>query len=72
MQSQRTEDDCPKEVIWRRNAPYFYQVLYTTELEWPSLTVEWKPDSELNASKRNRKDPDFVADIVYGTNTSDG
>jgi hypothetical protein len=36
------------------------------------LTVEWKPDSELNASKRNRKDPDFVADIVYGTNTSDG
>lgn len=30
-----------KELIWRRNAPYFYQTLYTQELEWPSLCVEW-------------------------------
>lgn len=30
-----------KELVWRRNAPYFYQTLYTQELEWPSLSVEW-------------------------------
>jgi hypothetical protein len=33
-----------KELIWRRNAPYFYQTLYTQVLEWPSLTVEWWTD----------------------------
>ncbi len=72
--SQQEYDDInyPKEIIWRRNAPYFYQVLYTNELEWPSLTVEWRPDPELNQNRRNRNEPDYVTNMVYGTNTANG
>ena len=34
------------EMVWKRNSPYLYQILYTSMLEWPSLTVEWLPDVE--------------------------
>lgn len=28
-----------KDLTWRRNSPYLYQLLYITELDWPSLTI---------------------------------
>ncbi len=34
-------------MIWRRNCPHFYQLLYSTELDWPSLTVDWIPDKDI-------------------------
>lgn len=40
-----------KELIWRRNTPYFYQTLYTTEVEWPSLAVEWWVEEGATTSK---------------------
>lgn len=30
--------------VWKKNAPYLYDSLITTELEWPTLTVQWMPD----------------------------
>lgn len=32
--------------IWKKNAPYIYDVLITHNLEWPSLTVNWLPISK--------------------------
>ncbi|KAI2806654.1 hypothetical protein RDWZM_006454 [Blomia tropicalis] len=31
--------------IWKKNAPYLYDLLITTAIELPSLTVEWIPES---------------------------
>ena len=27
--------------IWKKNAPFFYDTLYSHALTWPTLTVEW-------------------------------
>ena len=40
-QNQSNTDHLTKEIIWRRNAPYLYQLLYVSELDWPSLTIDW-------------------------------
>lgn len=29
--------------IWKRNAPFLYNLAITHALEWPSLTAEWLP-----------------------------
>ncbi|EGR30912.1 retinoblastoma-binding protein, putative [Ichthyophthirius multifiliis] len=33
--------------IWKKNAPFLYDVLITHELEWPSLTVQWLPTKDI-------------------------
>lgn len=38
----------PKSLIWRRNCPYLYSMLYVSELDWPSLTVDWVSAYEAN------------------------
>lgn len=32
--------------IWKKNAPYLYDMVVTHALEWPSLTAQWMPDIE--------------------------
>ena len=32
--------------IWKKNAPFLYDLVMTHALEWPSLTIEWMPDKE--------------------------
>lgn len=32
--------------VWKKNAPYLYDLVVTHALEWPSLTVQWLPDVE--------------------------
>ena len=27
--------------IWKKNAPFFYDTLYSHALTWPTLTCEW-------------------------------
>ena len=44
-----------KELIWRRNAPYFYQTLYTQILDWPSLAVEWWVDEFASSTGGNKE-----------------
>jgi histone-binding protein RBBP4 len=29
--------------VWKKNAPFLYDVVVTHPLEWPSLTVQWLP-----------------------------
>lgn len=33
--------------IWKKNAPFLYDMILTTRLSWPSLTVEWLPEVEV-------------------------
>ena len=32
--------------VWKKNAPYLYDLIVTHALEWPSLTCQWFPDVE--------------------------
>lgn len=32
--------------IWKKNAPYLYDLVVTHAFEWPTLTVQWFPDIE--------------------------
>ena len=36
--------------IWKKNAPFLYDLVLTHALEWPSLTIEWLPDKETYAT----------------------
>jgi hypothetical protein len=29
--------------IWKKNAPFLYNLVITHALEWPSLTAQWLP-----------------------------
>jgi histone-binding protein RBBP4 len=33
--------------IWKKNAPFFYDTLYSHALTWPTLTVEWLPSRDV-------------------------
>ncbi|KAK1348848.1 Chromatin assembly complex, subunit 3, variant 2 [Hamiltosporidium tvaerminnensis] len=35
---------------WRKNVPYLYDILLTHALNWPSLSIQWFPDSIRNES----------------------
>lgn len=68
--------------IWKKNAPYLYDMIFTTRLPWPSLTVEWLPEVEfVNTSSShqttqntsNLKNTDTVLTrykFLLGTQTS--
>lgn len=52
--------------IWKKNAPYLYDMIVTHALEWPSLTVEWLPDIERPPNKNVT-----IQRLILGTHTSD-
>ncbi|GBG77620.1 hypothetical protein CBR_g24066 [Chara braunii] len=52
--------------IWKRNAPFLYDLVITHALEWPSLTVQWLPDKQEPAGKEYS-----VQRLVLGTHTSE-
>ncbi|KAF0892935.1 hypothetical protein E2562_020054 [Oryza meyeriana var. granulata] len=51
--------------IWK-NTPFLYDLVITHALEWPSLTMQWLPDSAEPARKDHS-----VQKMVLGTHTSD-
>lgn len=52
--------------IWKKNAPFLYDLVMTHVLPWPSLTVQWLPAETVSAKA------DYVAhDLVLGTHTND-
>ena len=52
------------EVIWKKNTRFFYSLLLSQQLEWPSMTIEW-----LDSGKE--KDLAYVTHrLAYGTCTS--
>jgi histone-binding protein RBBP4 len=47
------EDDMTEEKIineeyktWKKNAPFLYDLMLSTALEWPTLTTQWLPDKQ--------------------------
>jgi len=51
--------------IWKKNAPYLYDVVITHALDWPSLTCQWFPDKESPPGKNYT-----VHRLLLGTHTS--
>ncbi|EPZ36662.1 putative histone-binding protein Caf1-like protein [Rozella allomycis CSF55] len=53
--------------IWKKNAPYLYDLVITHALEWPTLTAQWLPDKETPSDK------DYtIQRVILGTHTSEG
>ena len=50
--------------IWKKNAPFLYDLVISHALEWPSLTIQWFPDLEKPADKDY-----FVQRLLLGTHT---
>lgn len=73
--AKATEEDLPEAEekiineeykIWKKNAPFLYDLVMTHALEWPSLTVHWLPDKKIQSNKEFS-----VQRLVLGTHTSD-
>ncbi|KAH8584070.1 WD repeat [Cryptosporidium sp. chipmunk genotype I] len=62
--NNNVEDDI--QYIWRRNCPYLYDTMLSYTLEWPTLTIDWLPNSYKSADGSYS-----VHKIIYGTHTSD-
>ena len=45
--------------IWKKNAPFLYDIMFSTNLVWPSLTVDWLPKTMANTQE-----------MLIGTQTS--
>jgi histone-binding protein RBBP4 len=65
-QSQDEENDNENDhKIWKKNAPYLYDVLITWGLDWPSLCVNWLPKVDYLKER-----PFYLQKLVLGTHTS--
>ena len=32
---------------WKKNAPFLYDMILSTALDWPTLTAQWLPDIQM-------------------------
>ncbi|KAI5854315.1 WD40-repeat-containing domain protein [Tricharina praecox] len=51
--------------IWKKNAPFLYDLILSTALEWPTLTTQWFPD-KLPHPEKNYS----THRLLIGTHTS--
>ena len=51
--------------VWKKNSPFLYDLVMTHSLLWPSLTVQWLPDSS-----RAPNGEVSVHKLILGTHTS--
>ena len=66
-QSQEEENGNENESefkIWKKNAPYLYDVIITWGLDWPSLCVNWLQNTH------GVKDSYYYQKMILGTHTS--
>ncbi|ANB13457.1 Hat2p [Sugiyamaella lignohabitans] len=49
--------------IWKKQSPFLYDVLVTRALEWPTLTVQWLPET-------SQSDFFTTSSLLLGTHTS--
>ncbi|EWC45023.1 histone acetyltransferase type B subunit 2 [Drechslerella stenobrocha 248] len=50
---------------WKKNAPFLYDLILSTALEWPTLTTQWFPDKQEHEGKN------FATHrLLIGTHTS--
>ncbi|KAI1841515.1 hypothetical protein JX265_013480 [Neoarthrinium moseri] len=52
---------------WKKNAPFLYDMILSTALTWPTLTVQWFPDVKEPEGKNCR-----IHRALLGTHTSEG
>jgi histone-binding protein RBBP4 len=50
--------------IWKKYCPFYYDLMISHLLEWPSLTVEWLPIEEISDDSNFK-----VTKLVLGTFT---
>lgn len=63
--------------IWKKNTPFLYDMILTTRLPWPSLTLEWLPEVEIiGSSSQIPSNPKSIQSslarykLLLGTQTS--
>lgn len=71
MEEEREEEQMDEKIIneeyktWKKNAPFLYDMMLSTALEWPTLTTQWLPD------KQEVPDKDHATHrLLIGTHTS--
>ncbi|KAI1498469.1 WD domain-containing protein [Biscogniauxia marginata] len=52
---------------WKKNSPFLYDMILSTALPWPTLTVQWFPDVKEPEGKNCR-----IHRVLIGTHTADG
>ncbi|KAL2040747.1 hypothetical protein N7G274_006726 [Stereocaulon virgatum] len=73
IEEEREEEQMDEKIIneeyktWKKNAPFLYDMMLSTALEWPTLTTQWLPD------KQEFPDKDYATHrLLLGTHTSNG
>ncbi|RPB03434.1 WD40 repeat-like protein [Choiromyces venosus 120613-1] len=51
--------------IWKKNAPFLYDLILSSALEWPTLTTQWFPDKQTHPGKNYS-----THRLLIGTHTS--
>ena len=52
MEEEREDEQMEEKIIneeyktWKKNAPFLYDMMLSTALEWPTLTTQWLPDKQ--------------------------
>ncbi|KAF7116315.1 hypothetical protein CNMCM5793_004481 [Aspergillus hiratsukae] len=67
QEEERTEEKIINEEYktWKKNAPFLYDMILSTALEWPTLTTQWLPDKQEVPDK-----PYSTHRLLIGTHTS--
>eukprot|EP00906_Rhabdomonas_costata_P002745 RCo004265 len=69
LESERQEEaEALERQIWRKHAPYQYDLIMTRDLVWPTLTVDWFPCSSKTFSEDGS--PYDVHKLLFGCQTS--
>ncbi|KAK7750232.1 Histone acetyltransferase type B subunit 2 [Diatrype stigma] len=72
MENQDLDEDGAQRLIneeyktWKKNSPFLYDMILSTALTWPTLTVQWFPDVKEPEGKNVR-----IHRVLVGTHTSD-
>ena len=56
--------------VWKKNAPFLYDVLLIHALEWPSLTCQWLPEHSRGEGESGEEYETHR--LILGTHTTDG
>lgn len=54
--------------LWKKNAPFLYDLAMTHSLEWPTLTVEWIS----SVGRKQKNQGSLPQKLVLGTHTAPG
>ena len=64
MQTYETQIRNEEYKIWKKYAPFYYDLMISHTLEWPSLTVDWLPINEISDDANYK-----IVKLVLGTQT---